>query len=50
MAAGDGLVLGGTGQQISFSYAQSQSWIRTSQVMGGMEAKKDVFLTSALAD
>jgi hypothetical protein len=39
-----------SGQQLSFSYAQSQSWIRTSQVMGGMEAKKDVFLTSALAD
>jgi hypothetical protein len=37
------------GQQLSFSYAQSQSRIRTSQVIGGMEAKKDIFLTSALA-
>jgi hypothetical protein len=37
------------GQQLSFSYAQSQSWIRTSQVIGGMEAKKDIFLTSTLA-
>jgi hypothetical protein len=37
------------GQQLSFSYAQSQSQIRASQVIGGMKAKKDIFLTSALA-
>jgi hypothetical protein len=37
------------GQQLSFSYAQSQSQIRTSQVIGGMKSKKDIFLTSALA-
>jgi hypothetical protein len=37
-----------SGQQLSFSYVQSQSWIRTSQVIDGMEAKKDIFLTSAL--
>jgi hypothetical protein len=37
------------GQQLSFSYAQSQSQIRTSQVIDGMKSKKDIFLTSALA-
>jgi hypothetical protein len=38
-----------SGQQLSFSYAQNQSWIRASQVIDGTEAKKDIFLTSALA-
>jgi hypothetical protein len=33
-----------SGQQLSIS-----SWIRTSKVIDGMEAKKDIFLTSALA-
>jgi hypothetical protein len=37
------------GQQLFFSYTQSQSH-RSEQVKDGMKSKKDIFLTSALAD
>jgi hypothetical protein len=50
-AAGDGLALGGFWPATFLLLcAKSKSQIRTRQVIDGMKSKKDIFLTSALAD